>query len=174
MNIYYTDDELRKQGDLLEGKIVTTGQETVQGAVRPMRLDLFKKHISADPIAMRMLYSIVTRMVELVGLKRFEMNKLPDFGVIDNAVFNSILRRSLVIKHESRFVEQDVLDKVAGAAAKGIFLKDPTAKDFVRSGGAVVVGWKMLHGHMAKYSAAECYNHIEHYVDLPKLLWTNL
>jgi hypothetical protein len=50
-----------------------------------MRLDLFKKHISADPIAMRLLYSIVTRMVELNGMKRFEMNKLPDFGQVEEA-----------------------------------------------------------------------------------------
>ena len=89
MNIYYTDDELRKQGDLLEGKIVCTGQETVQGAARPMRLDLFKKHISADPIALRLLYSIVTRMVELGGMKRFEMNKLPDFGEVEEALWVS-------------------------------------------------------------------------------------
>ena len=165
MNIYYTDDELRKQGDLLEGKIISTGQETVQGAARPMRLDLFKKHISADPVAMRLLYSIVTRMVELTGMKRFEMNKLPDFGDVEEAVFNSILRRSLVIKHEARFVERDVLQNIENADAKGIFLKDPTAKEFVRSGPAITAGWKMLHGHMAQYTTAQCYNHIEQYVD---------
>ena len=44
-------------------------------------------------------------------------------------------------------------------------MKDPTAKEFVRSGPAICAGWKMLHGHMAKFSAAECYNHIENYVD---------
>ena len=48
---------------------------------------------------------------------------------------------------------------------QGVFLKDPSAKDFVRSGVAVIAGWKILHGHMAKYTAAQCYAHIEGYVD---------
>ncbi len=30
MNIYYSDDELRKQGEMLAGKLVTTGQEAVE------------------------------------------------------------------------------------------------------------------------------------------------
>ena len=31
VNIYYTDDEMRKQADLLFGKVVVTGQEAVEG-----------------------------------------------------------------------------------------------------------------------------------------------
>jgi len=30
-NIYYTDEELRKQAELLIGKIIHTGQEAVEG-----------------------------------------------------------------------------------------------------------------------------------------------
>ena len=41
MNIYFSDDEFRKQGEFLVGKIIATGQETVQGAVKGFRFDLF-------------------------------------------------------------------------------------------------------------------------------------
>ena len=50
MNIYYSDDEMRKQAGSLVGKCVVTGQETVQGSGRALREDLFKKHISADKV----------------------------------------------------------------------------------------------------------------------------
>lgn len=52
-NIYYSDDELRKQADSLLGKIVVTGQEAVQGSTMRMREDLYKKHISGDPCRTR-------------------------------------------------------------------------------------------------------------------------
>ena len=121
MNIYYKDDELRKQGDLLIGKAVTTGHEIVQGATIGCRLDSFKNHISADPIAMRLLYSIATKIVELLWLKRFEMNRLPASGEAEEAVFNSILRRTFVIKREARFVDQEVLSTVQDADSKMFF-----------------------------------------------------
>jgi hypothetical protein len=85
MNIYFTDDEFRKQGELLVDIPVTTGQETVQGAASSLRFDLLKKHLSADPIAMRLLYSIITRMESLIGWKRFECNVLPSFNGITAA-----------------------------------------------------------------------------------------
>ena len=62
MNIHYSDDEFRKQEEPLVGKIVVAGQETVVGSSNNMRFDLFKKHISADPIAMRLPYSILTKL----------------------------------------------------------------------------------------------------------------
>ena len=41
MNMYYTDDELRKQGKLLAGKAVVTGQEMPSDG-KEMREDLYK------------------------------------------------------------------------------------------------------------------------------------
>ena len=52
MNIYYSDDELRKQCELLAGKCVVTGQENPDVS-REMREDLYKKHITGDPVACR-------------------------------------------------------------------------------------------------------------------------
>ena len=56
------------------------------------------------------------------------------------------------------------MDKIDNAADKGIFLKDPEAKEFVRSPAGIRAGWKVLHGHMSKYTRKECYDHIEDYV----------
>ena len=73
MNIYHSDDELRKQADQLVGKVVVTGQEAVEGSQRKMREDLYKKHLSGDPVPARMPYAIQTKLVELEGWKRFEL-----------------------------------------------------------------------------------------------------
>ena len=71
--------EMRKQAASLVGKIVVTGQESVQGSRRPMREDIYKKHISADKVPERLPYAIQTALVELRGWKRFELNALPKF-----------------------------------------------------------------------------------------------
>ena len=60
MNLYFTDDELRKQGELLAGKAVVTGQEMPSGG-KEMRDDLYKKHVSADPVSCRLPYAVVTK-----------------------------------------------------------------------------------------------------------------
>jgi len=49
MNVYYSDDELRKQCDTLVTARIHTGQEAVQSN-KTTREDLCKKHISADPV----------------------------------------------------------------------------------------------------------------------------
>lgn len=49
MNVYYRDDELRKQCETLANACVHIGQEAAQ-TVRHMREDLYKKHQSADPV----------------------------------------------------------------------------------------------------------------------------
>ena len=91
-------------------------------------------------------------MQELVGLKRFEMNLLPSFQGVDELVFNSVMRRALLIQFSSRFVDSSVHRQIPDAHKKGIFVKDPSAKDFVRSRPAVCAGWKLLHNHLASHS----------------------
>ena len=74
---------MRKQAANLVGKIVVTGQESVQGSRRPMREDIYIyiyiyiKHISADKVPERLPYAIHTALVELRGWKRFELNTAP-------------------------------------------------------------------------------------------------
>ena len=86
MNIYYSDDELRKQCENIAGKGVVTGQEAEDGR-QGLKQDLYKKHISADPVPGRLPYSIVTRLIELVGWKRFETNRVMRFSGITEEIF---------------------------------------------------------------------------------------
>ena len=53
-----TRQEMRKQAANIVGKIVVTGHESVQGSRRPMREDIYKKHISADKVPERLPYAI--------------------------------------------------------------------------------------------------------------------
>ena len=94
MTMYYSDEEMRKQSSALEDIPVTTGQERPEGSNQKLRLHLYKLHISGDPVAQRDLYEKVTRMIELTGWKRFEMNSLLQFAGITEGNFNSLLRRS--------------------------------------------------------------------------------
>lgn len=59
MNVYYSDDELRKQCDTLAAALIHTGQEAID-AYRQMREDLYKKHITADPVARPMLLTFLS------------------------------------------------------------------------------------------------------------------
>ena len=69
--------EMHKQAARLLGKIVVAGQETVQGARKSMREDIYKKHISADKVPERLPYAVDAALVALRGWKRFEMNAYP-------------------------------------------------------------------------------------------------
>lgn len=103
MNIYYTDEELRKVASLLVDVLIATGQEAVSGSRNLIRLHLLKKHLTGDPVAERAPYAITTRMVELIGFKRFELNSMIRFADVTKESFNSMLRRSLVFEIRSKF-----------------------------------------------------------------------
>ena len=165
MNIYFSDDEMRKQGELLIDMLVGTGQESVQGSASSLRFDLFKKHLSGDPVAMRLLYSIITKMEALVGWKRYECNILPTFQGVTENNFESVMRRMWVMQMRATFVDQRQYATIQDPESKGVFLKDPTARDFIVSEPAKAAGWKIVHGWMMKYTAQQCRDEIESYVD---------
>ena len=83
-----------------------TGQEAVETS-KGMREDLYKKHMSADPVACRMPYAIVTKLVELTGWKRYELNKVMKFQGLSEESFPSLLRRSLCIEFKSTFIDAE-------------------------------------------------------------------
>ena len=56
-------DSKRIQAEQLVNCIVVTGQESVEGSSRRMREDLYKKHMSSDPVAARLPYAIITKQV---------------------------------------------------------------------------------------------------------------
>ena len=78
------------------------------------RDDFYKKHVSADPIAVRLPYAVVTKLVELKGWKRYEMNKLMTFAGTDGKSFDSIYRRSCVVMMNGQFVNNVVIRKLGG------------------------------------------------------------
>ena len=58
----------------LIGKCVVTGQE-VPSTERSLREDLYKKHMTGEPFACRPNYTVLTRLICIIGWKRFEMNQ---------------------------------------------------------------------------------------------------
>ena len=103
-NVWFNDDELRKQIEQWAGCYILTGQEAPQ-STKQMRDDLFKKTMSADGIAGLKLYGYSTKMLELVGWKRLECNTLMRFGGVTERNFMSILRRSFVWKPKAIFFD---------------------------------------------------------------------
>ena len=149
---------LRKQCDGLMHAIITTGQESPETENR-MREDVYKRHITADPVSCRSPYAILTRMVTLKGWKRYEMNDTLRFQGTSEASFESVFRRSLVILHKARFVSPQTMQAMfpkGDGAAHGYFLKDPSLRDFLaspRAGRALIA---MLLGFAAQTSTADC------------------
>ena len=63
MSAYFSKDEMRKQPDLLVVALVVTGQESPE-TNRAMLEDIFKRHITADPVARRLPRALLTKMVQ--------------------------------------------------------------------------------------------------------------
>ena len=167
MNVYFSDDEMRKQSEQLAGALVVTGQEAPD-TERRMREDIFKRHISGDPISCRLPYAVLTKMIALKGWKRFEMNELLRFAGTKEGSFMSVFRRSLVIVHKARFVSQSELQTMfpeGDAASHGYFLRDPTLKAFVTSPRAAQAFMSMLLGFKAKHDVEECRKFIDDYAE---------
>ncbi|CAE7651585.1 unnamed protein product, partial [Symbiodinium necroappetens] len=165
MNIYFIDEEMRKQAANLVGKIVVTGQESVQGSRRPMREDIYKKHISADKVPERLPYAIRTGLVELRGWKRFELNAYPKFAGVTEENINSIMRRTAVCRYKATFVDEArIKGREVQAAASGIFPRDPTLKDFLRDKPACLVTLRCIWNYARGRTAAECRAVLENYV----------
>ena len=165
-NIWYNDEEMRKQIANMEGCVILTAQEAPE-TNRKLREDLYKKTMSADGIAGRKPYGMVTRMLELVGWKRLEANRMLEFAGVTEHNFNSIYRRSLVWKPKARFLDGDYLAANYPDHAKdGIFAKDPRLKNLLVSGPLVAAGLRDQHGFELRHARQECRDCIERYAAL--------
>ena len=74
-NVFYTDDELRKQVPRMAGHFVFTGQERPNGSKQAIREDLLKKFCTGEGVAGRLPYGILTKnaqghRVEAVGVQQ--------------------------------------------------------------------------------------------------------
>ena len=165
MNVYYQDEEMRKQSSAYEDCPVVTAQEKPEGSKQVFRVHLFKLHMAGDPTAQRDLYNRITRMVELVGLKRFEFNSMIVFVGVSDENFFSVLRRSHVTSYRAKVYDKTYIEKHIGkdAAARGIFPRDPTLKATLGNPAAAAVLLRMLRAFMVKNDSAKCVQTIEDY-----------
>jgi len=163
-NVWFAEDELRKQIEQFAGCIILTGQEAPE-TYRKLREDLFKKTMSADGMPGRKPYGITTRMLELIGWKRLELNKLLTFAGVSERNFQSILRRSLVWKAKGRFVDAQFLEKhYPDSELDGIFPCDETLKRFLISRPAIAAAIRVQYGFESFHDRAACVSIIEDYV----------
>lgn len=166
-NIYYTEDEMRKQADQLVNCVVVTGQESVEGSSRRLREDLYKKHMSGDPVPARMPYAILTKQVELLGWKRMELNSVPRFQGVTERNFDSISRRGLVVTYRAQFRDAEWL-RTNGhrlPPGSGVFPRDPSLRAFLRSGPAIACTLRMLRGFLYTRSYQDCVDILEAYAE---------
>ncbi len=165
-NVWYMDEELRKQIEEFADSFILTGQEAPNGT-RQLREDLFKKTMSADGIPGRKPYGLQTRMLELIGWKRLELNKMLRFGSVTETNFNSILRRCFVWKPKARFWDRDYLkDNYPDSHLDGIFPKCAELRTFLVSPAAIAASLRIQYGFEQKHSKEGCRQMIENYVVL--------
>lgn len=167
MNVYFSDNEMRKQAELLAGAIVVTGQESPE-TDQAMREDVFKRHITGDPISCRLPYAVLTKMIALVGWKRYEMNELLRFAGTTEHSFMSVFRRSLVIIHKARFVSKSDLNTLfpnGDGNAHGYFERDQTLKEFVTSKRAAHAFMSQILGFIKKHDVSSCRQILDDYAE---------
>ena len=107
-------------------------------------------------------------MVELIGWKRFELNKLMKFVGCDESNWWSIMRRSLVIQFRGRFVNSAKIQHMGGpakAASYGVFLIDNDLKSFLQSEAAAACLFKMVRGCMSEVSSSDMLQFLDDYVN---------
>ncbi|CAK0802819.1 unnamed protein product [Prorocentrum cordatum] len=157
-NICFQGEEMRKVVELLVGGCIFTGQERPSGQRSSMRQDLLKKFATADTIAGRLPYSILTKMYRIIGWKRMEVNQFFTFDNVNERNLESIVRRIAIIKMQSRFFDKLYVDKIilADPSRYGIFARDPDAKDFMISGAAVAAGHKIQYAFEVENGPDAC------------------
>ena len=163
-NIWFNEDEMRKQVEQLNGCCVLTGQET-PATGRKLREDLFKKFASADGIAGRKPYGFLTRMIHCTGWKRLEANRMLQFADVSERNLNSLLRRCFIWIIKSRFEDaQSIAAAYDDIEKDGVFAKDPELAEFLSSPFAVVAGLQLQHAFEEANSKQKCLDMIEEYV----------
>ena len=111
--------------------------------IKHMRLDLYKKFCSGDPMAARLPYAISTKQAPLRGLLRFELNKPLKFTGINESIWACIRKRSLVANLRVKFAPPSEI-----CAKPGISPKGDTLKEFAESKPEADVFLHLLAQHM--------------------------
>ena len=120
-----------------------------------MRQDVYKSLVSADPIAIRLPYAIITQMVELSGWAGFELVTLMNFSGVEENSFDSIMRRSCISQFKGQFASANRIRQPDGAAACAqikVFFGDPTLRAFVKGKLAAHAFLHAIRGFAHKHS----------------------
>ena len=163
-NLWYMEEEIRKQVETLARCFIITGQEAPESS-KKLHTDLYKKTMSGDGIMGRKPYGYTTRMFSIVGWKRLEVNRLMKFVGVHLGNFNSMLRRAFVWKVKARFVAKKFLERYPDHELDGIFESDPTLAKFFLMSQASIAGLRIQWAFEAEHSLEECYQIIEDYVN---------
>lgn len=163
-NVWYNEDELRKQVETFARCIVVTGQEAPESA-KKLHLDLFKKTMSGDGIAGRKPYGFTTKMFQLIGWKRLEVNRMLRFAGVTASNFNSVFRRGFFWQAKARFHPPHVIATLhPDHEMDGHFQADPTLKQFLSSSPSAAAGLRIQHAFESVTGRQECLDLIENYV----------
>ena len=161
-NIWHLDEELRKQVEAFAKCFILTGQEAPETS-RKMHIDLYKKTISGDGIMGRKPYGYSTRMFQMIGWTRLEVNRMMAFLGVTNKNFNSMFRRSFVWKAKARFVHAKFLRHYPDHEKDGIFEADPSLSKFLATSQASIAGLKLQWAFEMDHNKQDCYQLVEDY-----------
>lgn len=104
--------------------------------------------------------------MEVLGWKRLELNSVPKFANVTESAFNSLLRRGLVIYYKAQFKDPSWLKRnMPDHDARGVFARDPSRRQFLRSAPSVAATLTILRGFWYSYSATDAMDIIEEYAD---------
>ena len=161
-NIWYLDEELRKQVETFARAFIMTGQEAPESS-KKLHIDLYKKTISADGIMGRKPYGYSTKMFHTIGWTRLEVNRIMKFLGVGNNAFNSMFRRSLVWKAKARFIHKKFLAAYEDHEKDGIFEADPSLNKFLATSQASIAGLRLQWAFERDNNKEDCYQLIENY-----------
>jgi len=130
-NVFHTDDELRKQADIMLYSVVIAGQEAVENAAKPMR----------------------QRLVGLVGWKRLELNSLLRFTGISEKTLLEHFLQGVVMEYRATFIDEVAFRAAPTDNARhGRFHRDGSLRGFLRFGPPVAATIKILWGFTSEKS----------------------
>ena len=148
-NIWYDDQELRIQIEQCVGCVILAAQDARR--TRNSGRTSTHKTISADGIAGRKPYGITTRILQLVGWERLEVNRLMSFAGIWETNFASIFRRSFVWKPKARCLDAAYLQQhYPNHEEDGVCPNNPNFKRCLVASPTIAAGLPLQHGFECK------------------------
>ena len=142
-NIWHLDEELRKQVESFAKCFILTGQEAPETS-RKLHIDLYKKTISGDGIMGRKPYGYSTRMFQMIGWTRLEVNKIDVLCRGKRTTTSTqCFRRTFVWKAKARFIHEKFLTNYSDHEKDGIFRADPSLGKFLSTSQASIAGLKL-------------------------------